>query len=313
MNGMRSGLGFLFGAAVLALFGVGGSGLTRLGVIPNLVLMGHYHADLATLWLLGGLSLSLLIGSVWVARGWMAQQVSAAVVEERENQAQDRRRFLRRLDHELKNPLTTIGLGIANLQSSARLQADEASSLERIAHQMQRLHGLVEDLRRLAELDEAHLDRTRASLPEILEESVSLAQSTPEWAARAVSMRLQRVPWPVAHVWGDRDLLVVAFRNLVENALKFTAVSDQVEVRAAEDGRHAVVEVADTGPGIAPDELPHIFDELFRCRNARELPGSGLGLALVERIVSLHGGRVDVRSRIDRGTVVRVSLPLAEA
>jgi two-component system OmpR family sensor kinase len=311
MNGIR--LGFFLGAVAPTLFGLGGSGLTRVGVIPNLVLMGRYHADLATLWLVAGLSVSVVVASVWAGQLWMERRVSGALAEEREGQAADRRRFLRRLDHELKNPLTTIRLGIANLQGSNRLQADEVGTVERIAHQMQRLHGLVEDLRRLAELDEAHLDRTRTSLPEILEESVSLAQSTPELAARAVNMQLQQVPWPVAHVWGDRDLLVVAFRNLVENALKFTAANDQVEIRAAEDGRHAVVEVADTGPGIAPDEVPHVFDELFRGRNARELPGSGLGLALVKRIVSLHGGRVDVRSRIDQGTVVRVSLPLAEA
>jgi len=311
MNGSR--LGVLLGTVVPTLFGLGGSGLTRLGVIPNLVLMGRYHADLEALWLVAGLSVSFLVASAWAGQRWTEQRVSGALAEEREGQALDRRRFLRRLDHELKNPLTTIGLGIANLQSSSQLQADEVSSLERIAHQMQRLHGLVEDLRRLAELDEAHLDRTRTSLPEILEESVLLAQSTPEWAARAIDMKLQQVPWPVAHVWGDRDLLVVAFRNLVENALKFTAADDQVEVRAADDGRHAVVEVADTGPGIAPDELPHIFDELFRGQNARELPGSGLGLALVKRIVSLHGGRIDVRSRMGQGTVVRVSVPLAEA
>jgi two-component system, OmpR family, sensor kinase len=311
MNGNR--LSLFFWAVVPALFGLGGSGLTRLGVIPNLVVTGRYRADLAALWLVGGLSLSLLVAGVWATQRLIERRVSSALADEREGQALDRRRFLRRLDHELKNPLTTIGLGIANLQGSSRLLADEASSLERIAHQVQRLHGLVEDLRRLAELDEAHLDRTRTSLPEILEESVLLVQSTPAWAARTVDMKLQQVPWPVAHVWGDRDLLVVAFRNLVENALKFTAASDQVEVRAADDGRHAVVEVADTGPGIAPDELPHIFDELFRGQNARELPGSGLGLAMVKRIVSLHGGRIDVRSRMGQGTVVRVSVPLAEA
>jgi two-component system OmpR family sensor kinase len=311
MNGIR--LGFFFGAVAPALIGLGGSGLTRLGVIPNLVLVGRYQADLASLWLVAGLSLSLVIASAWVGQRWMERRVCSALAKEREGQAADRRRFLRRLDHELKNPLTTIRLGIANLRGSSRLQADEVSSLERIAHQMQRLHGLVEGLRRLAELDEAHLDRARTSLPDILEESVSLARSTLEWTARTVDMKLQQVPWPVAHVWGDRDLLVVVFRNLVENALKFTAADDQVEVRAADDGGHAVVEVADTGPGIAPDELPHIFDELFRGRNARELPGSGLGLAMVKRIVSLHGGRIDVRSRIDQGTVVRVSLPLAEA
>lgn len=307
------GLRIFLGAVAPTLFGIGGSGLTRLGMIPNLVLIGRYHADLATLWLIAGVSLSLVIASGWAGRHWMKLRVNRALEQERESQAADRRRFLRRLDHELKNPLTTIHLGIANLQGRGQVQADEASTLERIGHQLQRLHGLVEDLRRLAELDEGHLDRTRSSLPEILEESVSLAQSTPEWAGRAVEMQLQRVPWPVAHVWGDRDLLVVAFRNLVENSLKYTTVDDQIQVRTAEDGRHAVVEVVDTGSGIAPDELPHVFDELFRGRNAQELPGSGLGLALVKRIVALHGGQIDVRSRMGQGTVVRVLVPLAEA
>jgi two-component system OmpR family sensor kinase len=311
MNGNR--LGLLFGAIVPTLFGLGGSGLTRLGVMPNLVLMGRYQADLAALWLVAGLGVSVVMAGAWAGQRWMKRRVSDALTEERAGQAADRRRFLRRLDHELKNPLTTMCLGIANLQNSGRLQADEVSSLERIAHQMQRLHGLVEDLRRLAELDEAHLERARTGLPEIIEEAVVLAQSAPAWAERPVDTKLQQIPWPVAHVWGDRDLLVVAFRNLVENALKFTAADDRVEIRAADDGRHAVVEVADTGPGIAPDELPHIFDELFRGRNARELPGSGLGLALARRIVSLHGGQIDVRSRMGEGTVVRVSLPLAEA
>lgn len=303
----------LLWALLPAVLGFLGSGLTRLGVLTNLVFVGGYHADLEALWLTAGVGISLILVGAWGIQRRTKNRLRRALEEARERQDEDRRRFLRRLDHELKNPLTTIRLGIANLQGKSRLEADEVRSLERIAHQIQRLHGLVEDLRRLAELDEAHLDRGPANLSEILEEALVLVRGTTEWAARAVEVKLQEVPWPVAKVWGDRDLLILAFRNLVENALKFTAASGQVEIRGVDDGKYAVVEVADTGQGIASEELPHIFDELFRGRNAQGLPGSGLGLALVDRIISLHGGRIDVRTRVGKGSVFRVSLPLADA
>jgi two-component system OmpR family sensor kinase len=112
-------------------------------------------------------------------------------------------------------------------------------------------------------------------------------------------------------VIGDRDLLVLAMYNLVENALKFTSVNEPVEVRALEDGKAIVVEVADSGAGIQSEDLPKIFEELYRGTNARGTEGSGLGLALVNRIVTLHGGQIFVRSRQEnpRGTVFTVRLP----
>jgi signal transduction histidine kinase len=119
------------------------------------------------------------------------------------------------------------------------------------------------------------------------------------------------MPWPVSDVWGDRDLLVLVFRNLLDNALKFSAPEGQVEVRVTEDGRMAIIEVVDTGPGVPPEEIPHIFEELYRGENARGVPGSGLGLRLVERIVELHDGAVQVRSKPERGTVFTVRLPQA--
>jgi signal transduction histidine kinase len=113
-------------------------------------------------------------------------------------------------------------------------------------------------------------------------------------------------------VTGDRDLLSLVMYNLIENALKFTAPKETVEVRALEDGKAIVVEVADAGPGIPADELPKIFDELYRGANARGIDGSGLGLALVKRIIELHGGQIGVRSRQDdpHGTVFTVRLPV---
>jgi K+-sensing histidine kinase KdpD len=86
----------------------------------------------------------------------------------------------------------------------------------------------------------------------------------------------------------DRDLLALAVFNLVENALKFTYGKEAVEVRALEDGKAIVIEIADSGPGIPPDELSKIFEELYRGANARGIEGSGLGLALAQRIVELR-------------------------
>ena len=93
-------------------------------------------------------------------------------------------------------------------------------------------------------------------------------------------------------ITGDRDLLVLAVYNLIENALKFTCETDSVEIRLLEDGHAILIEVADSGNGIPAEDVPKIFEELYRGSNARSTEGSGLGLALVHRIIALHGGRI---------------------
>jgi two-component system OmpR family sensor kinase len=145
---------------------------------------------------------------------------------------------------------------------------------------------------------------------ELLREAVSLAQEQPQADARQLALTLPQAPWPVPDVLGDWDLLFLAAYNLLDNALKFTRPGDTVEVRAFEDGASAVIEVADTGPGISEEELPRVWEELYRGRGARGIPGSGLGLALVRAIVERHGGRVTMRSRAGRGTVVTMRLPV---
>ena len=111
---------------------------------------------------------------------------------------------------------------------------------------------------------------------------------------------------------GDRDLLELALYNLVENALKYSRQNDIIEIRAVEDGRRVQIEVADNGSGIPKDDLPRVFDELYRGSNAQGLEGSGLGLALVRRVIERHGGEISVRSRQgeQQGTVFRAVLPI---
>jgi two-component system OmpR family sensor kinase len=292
---------------------VGGTAFAAMhtGLLPNFVWMGTVVVDVSALSLWIGILVSLLLVGSY---GWRVQQRCqrqqirhTATVE----QQAERRRFLRRLDHELKNPLLIIRLAAENLhQSSLSLPKEQAESLARLVQQSQRLQKLVEGLRLLTDLGEAQLEREPVALADVLAEAIALFDD-PQTVAPWVTLRMQQVPWPVGAIQGDRDLLVMAFHNLLENARKFGGDSAMVEVRASEDGGMAVVEIADTGVGIPPDEISHVFGELYRAQNARGVPGSGLGLVLVQRIVELHGGAIGVRSRLDQGTVVSVRLPLA--
>jgi two-component system OmpR family sensor kinase len=250
---------------------------------------------------------------VLLAVGWdrhhlaEAQTMYADYVADTEEK---RRHFLRRLDHEIKNPLTGLRAALVNLQEAQA--ADERWQAQQNAGRaVERLTRLLTDLRKLADLDERPIERYPVDVPDLLEDVVEAARAIPAYAGRNISLLIPKVPSPFPMITGDRDLLVLAVYNLVENALKFTAGNDSVEVRALEDGRAVVIEVADSGAGIPSADISKIFDELYRGSNARSTEGSGLGLALVNRIATLHGGGVGVRSsqQEPRGTVFTLRLP----
>ena len=143
----------------------------------------------------------------------------------------------------------------------------------------------------------------------MLHEAYSLAQDQPNAGERELKITVPQAPWPLPAIQGDRDLLFLAVHNLLDNAIKFTQPGSTIEIRGYEDGSSLVVEVADTGQGIPEDELAHVGEELYRARGARGIPGNGLGLALVQAIIHLHGGKVTIRSRVGKGTVVTLRLP----
>ncbi|MEP0806600.1 MAG: HAMP domain-containing histidine kinase [Chloroflexota bacterium] len=228
------------------------------------------------------------------------------VQAERDN----RRNFMRRLDHEIKNPLTGLRAALVNLKEG-KTEEERQQAVGNANRAVERLIRLLNDLRKLSELEERVIERYPVNVPELLEDVVTAAHVNPAYEKREISLLIPKVPSPFPLVTGDPDLLLLAVYNLVENALKFTSAEDSIEVRAMEDGRAIVIEVADTGPGIPPEDLPKIFEELYRGSNARSTEGSGLGLALVNRIAALHGGGVGVRSsQTDpRGTVFTLRLP----
>jgi two-component system OmpR family sensor kinase len=299
----------LLAALLVIVLGFGISGLAVFSLIPNPTFSATYQVDLAGLASRLGIFLGAIVLIVWFTVWFMQHKIAKKQAEAQNEQVLSQRRFFQRLDHELKNPLTIIRLGLVNLQQSPDLNGEQGHSLERISVQVQRLQKLVVDLRLLYELDASRIERKQVNLKELMEEAIELSGQVAE-SARRINLNVQQVPWPVSDVWGDRDLLVLVFRNLLDNALKFSAESDKVEVRVTEDGRMANVEIVDTGTGIPPEELAHIFEELYRGENARGVPGSGLGLKLVERIIALHHGDIQVRSKPDLGSVFTIKLPL---
>jgi two-component system OmpR family sensor kinase len=299
---MKRFLPSILAAMAPGIVGVGWALMLEAGWFSNMVFVGNYQFDLAALVSRVGLVISLLLLGIF-AVGWQLDRLAVRERDlEQKLQAESNRRFLRRLDHELKNPLTIIRLGVVNLQQSPNLTPEQTSSLDRIGQQVQRLQTLVEDLRWLTELEEGKLEQAVVNLQDVLEEAIEMVRVLPGRAGREVDLSLQEAPWPLGAVQGDRDLL--------DNALKFTSIEGQVQVRATDDGNMAVIEVADTGPGIPEEEIPHIFEELYRGRQAKRVEGSGLGLALVQRIIKLHGGEITVLSRDQQGTVMAVRLPL---
>jgi two-component system OmpR family sensor kinase len=264
----------------------------------------YLRADLAALAQVCGLGLALAMWGGIVIRHWSHTLRQETRTEAETRAAEDRRRFLQRLDHELKNPLTAIQAGLANLG-----ERPNPSALSSVKAQTTRLSRLVADLRKLADLETRPLERAPVNLGEILETLTGLAREG-EFSNHRIMLTIPQAPWPLPEVSGDYDLLLLAIHNLLNNALKFTKPGDRVEVRALEDGQTVVVEVADTGPGIPDEELPHVWEELYRGKGARGVPGSGLGLALVRAIIDRHGGEVNIRSRAGQGTVVSLRIPV---
>jgi two-component system sensor histidine kinase MprB len=204
--------------------------------------------------------------------------------------------------HELRTPLTSLR---TNLEVVRRM--DELSEPERdvliadVLTQMQELTNLVGDLAELARGGHTEQHAAPLRLDQLVEDAVELAVS--HGRRRGVTFNTQLDPtW----VEGRSDRIMRAVGNLLDNALKWSPDGSSVEVLC----RAGDVSVRDYGPGIDPEDLPHIFDRFYRARTARALPGSGLGLAIVAQVASEEGGSVRAQNAPDGGAIVTLHLPV---
>ncbi|HXF96724.1 MAG TPA: HAMP domain-containing sensor histidine kinase, partial [Gemmatimonadales bacterium] len=222
------------------------------------------------------------------------------------------RRFTADASHELKTPLTVLRAGVERMITHPQAPAESLPVLEESLAEINRMTELVDSLLTLARADEgrAELHREAVDLRAIVDE----ARETGELLAErgGVTMEVSMPSEPVV-LDVDPSRIRQLILNLVENAVKYTPSGGTVRVELAVSDGRVQLSVADTGIGIAPGDLPHIFDRFWRADAARtrtgDRSGTGLGLAICKWIAEAHGGTIEVASRPGRGTVFTVHLP----
>jgi heavy metal sensor kinase len=222
------------------------------------------------------------------------------------------RRFTADASHELKTPLTVVRAGVERAITRPDMPPETLAALEETLQEVNRMTELLDSLLTLARADEgrAELHREPVDLRDILEEAGETGELLAEHAGVGIEIRMP--PDPVM-VSVDRSRVRQLALNLIENAVKYTPRGGQVSVELGSNGGRAVFTVADTGIGIAPGDLSHVFDRFWRADSARtrtsERAGTGLGLAICKWIAEAHGGTIEVQSRPGRGTTFTVGLP----
>lgn len=213
--------------------------------------------------------------------------------------------------HELRTPLTVLrgelDVSLRRERSGAEYQETLASCREEI----ERLSRLAENLLALARLDSGAQLELRQSL-DLARICRDVAEQL-EPRAREQGTRLMVKADDEILVVGDELALERVLFNLLDNALRYSPEGEPLELRVSARDAEAVVEITDHGPGIPPDSLPRVFRRFYRVDSARtrDRGGAGLGLAIVEALVTAHGGKVEVRSELGKGSTFTVKLPLA--
>lgn len=209
--------------------------------------------------------------------------------------------------HELRSPLTRIrGAAEMAITNEASLEQHRETAAE-IVEACDELLRMVNSMLAISEMESgvARLEAQPVDCSNLVADTCELFEPATE--DRAISLKVETAG-PAA-VLGDRGKLQQAVANLLDNAIKYTSPGGIITVRVARQGEEVLVVVEDTGVGISEEDLPHVFERFYRADHSRSKPGNGLGLGLVRGIVKMHGGRVEARSAVGRGTVFSIHLP----
>lgn len=216
------------------------------------------------------------------------------------------------VSHELRAPLASIKayteLLLANLEGDDPALRHRFLSI--IDQEADWLTELISDLLDLSRLESGQYDARMdlLALSEIVASTINLLDI--QVRKRAIEVCVD-MPSPLPLILADRELLTILVKNLVSNAVKFSAAGGRVDVRVSATREDLLFEVEDRGMGIAPEDLPHLFTKFYRSRLARDrgIRGTGLGLVLAKDAVELHGGRIEIETQLGEGTHVTVTLP----
>jgi two-component system sensor histidine kinase BaeS len=215
-----------------------------------------------------------------------------------------RRKLVADVAHELRTPVAVLQVGHEALLDG--VVQPTPGQLGSLRDEVLRLARIVDDLRVLSSAEAAalQLTRRRCDLADIAAGAVDSLSGSFDTAGVSIQRRLTGV-----QIMGDQGRLREVVTNLLVNALKFTPAGGSVLLETGPRQARATLSVSDTGMGIQPDELPHIFERFYRGQRAAGITGSGIGLAVVAELVRAHDGRLDVASTPGQGTKITVTLP----
>jgi PAS domain S-box-containing protein len=227
---------------------------------------------------------------------------------------QHKSEFVAMVAHDLRAPLASIVQMIYAIQKCAGDDEERRTHLlERISVRIKDQLQMIENLLSLSRLETGALVLNLEPVfgDTLLGEVIDVVRPKAEGKQLALIHQPARTDW-----WMnvDRDQMRVVLTNIVDNAIKYTPEGGQVTITSSVNATLARIQIQDTGIGIPPEDLPHIFDRFFRVRGkaTRGITGSGLGLSLVQKVVEAHHGSVEVTSEVNRGTCFTVKLPLTE-
>lgn len=248
-----------------------------------------------------------------VNRGHERWRLAAESARLRHEKEDAERRFVTFVSHQLKSPVVAAKqyLDVLLFTSKDAMAPQTREWLARAQARLDEMLGLIHDWLELARIDRGTLGEPGAAC----DLAPVVAQVVETWTAQAqaagVTLHVEEVE-PLDPIRGDAASLATVLSNLVSNGVKYNKVGGRVTVRTGRDGAFALIEVIDTGIGVAAESLPRLFEEFYRVRTdqTRDIPGSGLGLAICQRLVTAIGGQIAVLSRHGEGTTFTVRVPL---
>jgi two-component system, sensor histidine kinase and response regulator len=225
---------------------------------------------------------------------------------------QSREDVLAIVSHDMRTPLAVV-----NTTTSMLLNPKYNLSPEQVREQHERIKRNVDLMNRMIGdlMDMVHLRSGKLSInpkPTVVNDVLKEAVTAHEAPARDKGLELRYDSGTdVMRAEADRARLMQLFQNLLGNAVKFTKAGDSIHITSRTRGNHAQIEIADSGPGIAADDLPHIFDPYYSASKKHQKTGTGLGLYIAKGIVDAHGGTIRCVSEPGVGTTFNITLPLA--
>jgi signal transduction histidine kinase len=234
------------------------------------------------------------------------EQAHVAALEHEKSQAIQR--FMRDISHDIKTPLTALSTGLYLLIRDPRPE-NQTQRVERMQSQISRLNKILDQALALNALEEREsLSRQVYPLTPLVYQVLTRLEEAISQKGLALNILLS----PGQEVWTEEALFQEMLAQLLENAIRYTPEGGHILLKTEARPGELLLEIEDTGIGIAPQHMPYVFDRFYRTDKARNVHtgGAGLGLALVKRIVQLHGGLIELKSVPEEGTSVQICLPL---